>query len=67
MIILKTKHEGNIMLKVSLVKLVRHDDQNCDLDQWFPKFSARIPRDPRPFTRGSVDISLIAPLKFTYF
>jgi hypothetical protein len=32
MTIRKTKHEGNNM-KVTLVKLVRHDDQNCDLDQ----------------------------------
>jgi len=42
-------------LKVTLVTLVRHDDQNCDLDQWFPNFAERIPRDPRPVTKGSVD------------
>jgi hypothetical protein len=54
----KTKHEGNIMLKVTLVKLVRHDDQNGDLYQRFPNFAARIPRNPRPVTRGFVDTFL---------
>jgi hypothetical protein len=46
------------MLKVTLVKLVRHDDQNDDLDQWFPNFAARIPRNPRPVTREFVDTFL---------
>jgi len=46
------------MLKVILVKILRHNDQNGDLDQWFPNFAARIARNPPPLTRGSVDTFL---------
>jgi len=49
------------MLNIWICTYLQRPDRG--LDQWFPKFAARIPWDQRPVPRESVDAILLGLLR----